>query len=101
MCSHSSTGGGMRAEWRIGFMVWAFVVAGCKEASDVASPDDPAPSRETGAESGSAWGHDAHAKEATTLYIWASDQDGASPDFLAVIDFDRKSPDYGKVLKTL
>ena len=39
--------------------------------------------------------------EATTLYIWASDQARVAPDFLAVIDFDRKSPNYGKVLKTV
>ena len=45
--------------------------------------------------------HGGHAKEATTLYVWASDQAHVAPDFLAVIDFDRKSPDYGKVLRTV
>jgi selenium-binding protein 1 len=47
-------------------------------------------------------GHGGHGgKEATTLYVWASDQAGVAPDFLAVIDFDRKSRDYGKVLRTV
>ena len=45
--------------------------------------------------------HAAHGKEATTLYVWASDMAGAAPDFLAVIDFDSKSPNYGQVLRTV
>jgi selenium-binding protein 1 len=45
--------------------------------------------------------HGGHGKEATTLYIWASDQAGKAPDFLAVIDFDRKSSGYGRVLRTV
>jgi selenium-binding protein 1 len=36
-----------------------------------------------------------------TLYIWAGDQAHRSPDFLAVIDFDEESADYGKVVKTV
>ena len=46
-------------------------------------------------------GHDGHGGEATTLYVWASDQARVAPDFLAVIDFDRRSRDYGKVLRTV
>jgi selenium binding protein SBP56 len=46
-------------------------------------------------------GHDRHGPEATTLYVWASDQARVAPDFLAVVDFDRHSPDYGKVLGTV
>ena len=46
-------------------------------------------------------GHDRHGGEATTLYVWASDQARVAPDFLAVIDFDRHSRDYGKVLRTV
>ena len=45
--------------------------------------------------------HGDHGKEATTLYVWASDQARVAPDFIAVIDFDRSSPDYGKVLRTV
>ena len=45
--------------------------------------------------------HGGHQGEATTLYVWASDQDHSAPDFLAVIDFDRHSKDYGKVLRTV
>jgi len=37
----------------------------------------------------------------TTLYIWAGDQQRAQPDFLAVIDFDERSPHYGRVLRTV
>lgn len=36
-----------------------------------------------------------------TLYIWAGDQAHQAPDFLAVIDFDEESADYGKVIKTV
>jgi selenium-binding protein 1 len=36
-----------------------------------------------------------------TLYVWASDQARRAPDFLAVIDFDPKSKDYGSVLRTV
>jgi hypothetical protein len=36
-----------------------------------------------------------------TLYIWAGDQARIAPDFLAVINFDEDSPDYGKVIKTV
>jgi selenium-binding protein 1 len=40
-------------------------------------------------------------KKARTLYVWAGDQARVAPDFLAVIDFDEDSADYGKVLKTV
>ncbi len=36
-----------------------------------------------------------------TLYIWAQDQAHKAPDFLAVINFDEDSDDYGKVIKTV
>lgn len=36
-----------------------------------------------------------------TLYIWAGDQERVRPDFLAVIDFDERSPGYGRVLRTV
>jgi selenium-binding protein 1 len=35
------------------------------------------------------------------LYIWAQDQAQAAPDFLAVIDFDEQSPQYGKVINVV
>jgi len=35
------------------------------------------------------------------LYIWAQDQAHVSPDFLAVIDFDEESSQYGKVIRTV
>jgi len=40
-------------------------------------------------------------KQAKTLYVWAGDQARVSPDFLAVVDFDEDSRDYGKVLRTV
>ena len=36
-----------------------------------------------------------------TLLVWAGDQDHQAPDFLAVVDFDSRSPTYGKVLRTV
>jgi hypothetical protein len=39
--------------------------------------------------------------KARTLYIWAGDQARTAPDFLAVIDFDEDSQNYGKVIKTV
>lgn len=36
-----------------------------------------------------------------TLYIWAGDQERVRPDFLAVIDFNEHSHNYGRVLRTL
>ncbi len=39
--------------------------------------------------------------KARTLYIWAGDQARVAPDFLAVIEFDERSKNYGKVIKTV
>src|SRR5438045_6941805 len=35
------------------------------------------------------------------LYVWAQDQAHVAPDFLAVINFDEDSNQYGSVIKTL
>ena len=35
------------------------------------------------------------------LFVWAGDQARLNPDFLAVINFDDNSPDYGKVITTV
>lgn len=35
------------------------------------------------------------------LFVWAGDQGRTDPDFLAVVNFDESSPDYGKVVNTL
>jgi len=32
------------------------------------------------------------------LFVWAGDQARKAPDFLAVVDFDQRSPGYGKVV---
>ena len=42
-----------------------------------------------------------HPGKDKTLYVWASDQARVAPDFLAVINFDEDSEDYGKVLRTV
>ena len=36
-----------------------------------------------------------------TLFVWASDKAHKAPDFLGVVDFDKGSPTYGKVVKTV
>jgi selenium binding protein SBP56 len=94
----------MRRDRRISPVVWIAAVVvgtGCGPTPDAASPNASALPTEVSLHRDDADGHGGHAKEATTLYVWASDQAHVAPDFLAVIDFDRKSPDYGKVLKTV
>jgi selenium-binding protein 1 len=94
----------MRTDRRI---TWIAAVAavmvgtGCRETPDVTQPDVAALPTEVAVDGVATQGHGAHAREATTLYVWASDQAGVAPDFLAVIDFDRKSPNYGQVLRTV
>jgi len=46
-------------------------------------------------------GADGGPRKEKTLYIWAGDQGRTRPDFLAVIDFDERSPHYGRVLRTV
>ena len=36
-----------------------------------------------------------------TLLVWAADKAHIKPDFVAVVDFDRDSPGYGTVLRTV
>jgi hypothetical protein len=36
-----------------------------------------------------------------TLIVWAGDKAHVAPDFIAIIDFDERSPNYGKVLRTV
>ena len=48
-----------------------------------------------------AQGRDHRKGKEKTLYIWAQDQAHIAPDFLAVIDFDEESSNYGKVIKTV
>jgi hypothetical protein len=42
-----------------------------------------------------------HQEDEKRLFVWAGDQARANPDFLAVIDFDPHSRNYGKVLTTV
>ena len=94
----------MRRNRRITAIAWIAAVlvgTGCGQTPDVASPNFTAPSTEVSPDRDADDGHGGHGKEATTLYVWASDQAGKAADFLAVIDFDRKSPNYGQVLRTV
>src|SRR5262249_1990138 len=97
----------MRVDNRVLFTcITAFAVVGgvlaCFQSDKIDSPPTatrtsaPLADRDVGDDA-----HGGHGKEATTLYVWASDQAHVAPDFLAVIDFDRRSPDYGKVLRTV
>jgi 56kDa selenium binding protein (SBP56) len=42
-----------------------------------------------------------HAQPEKTLYVWTGDQARVAPDFLAVINFDEDSEDYGTVVRTV
>jgi selenium-binding protein 1 len=97
----------MRTDRRIARGAWlataAAMAAGtsCGPAPDAATPTAPAASGITLARAADPHGTHGGAKEPTTLYVWAGDVARAAPDFLAVIDFDRRSPDYGRVLRTV
>jgi len=40
-----------------------------------------------------------HQDHGDTLLVWAGDKAHEAPDFLAVVDFDRDSRHYGKILR--
>jgi selenium-binding protein 1 len=40
-------------------------------------------------------------QEEKYLFVWAGDQARINPDFLAVVNFDESSPNYGKVINTV
>jgi selenium-binding protein 1 len=84
--------------------IWITAVVagtGCGPTPDAGAPNSSALPTEVSLHRDDNDGHGGHAQEATTLYVWASDEAHVAPDFLAVIDFDRKSPNYGQVLKTV
>jgi selenium-binding protein 1 len=87
---------------RIALIVVALSTVRCDRSSTVAPPTVDKPSAAANSDrDDESDNHGGHDEEATTLYVWASDQARVAPDFLAVIDFDRRSPDYGKVLRTV
>jgi selenium binding protein SBP56 len=45
--------------------------------------------------------HANHEDDEKFLYVWAGDQARINPDFLAVIDFDERSRNYGNVITTV
>src|SRR5688572_28954122 len=95
----------MRTDRR--FVLWSTLVVVGTAAVAVACQDErtAAPTAVSHDPNAAARGvadpHGPHSRQATTLYVWGSDVAGVAPDFLTVIEFDRKSPDYGKVLKTV
>src|SRR3954452_7684577 len=44
---------------------------------------------------------DGNGRKDKVLYIWAQDQALVAPDFLAVVNFDEESSQYGKVIRTV
>lgn len=60
---------------------------------------------------GSLWGgsivqaHESHGHgngdKEKTLYVWAGDQNRVAPDFLAVVDFNEHSDNYGRIIRTV
>ena len=90
----------MRTNRPILWIAMVLVGTSCGPTQDAAAPGATALPTEVSAHRDDD-AHGGHAKEATTLYVWASDQAGVAPDFLAVIDFDRLSSTYGTVLRTV
>jgi selenium-binding protein 1 len=91
----------MRTDRRIIWIATIAIGTACGPTPDVASPTVAARRADVSLDRDVDDPHAAHGKEATTLYVWASDAAHVAPDFLAVIDFDRKSPNYGQVLRTV
>ncbi len=97
----------MRTQWSIALASAVIAVAlasaatSCKKATDVTAPIEEAASGAAFSKDDDGESEHRHSQDPKTLYVWASDQDHQSPDFLAVIDFDTKSSDYGKVLRTV
>lgn len=98
---------------RIRFLVAATaaaLAAGCSAIDDhsapVTAPRDAASAASmdgmdmSGMDMSNGEGHDDGAPP-KVLYVFAGDQARVAPDFLAVIDFDEHSPNYGKVLGTV
>ncbi len=79
-------------------------VAGCHKQEAPTEPDSGVDSR-LGRDRGPVYGDDddepAEGGEAKTLYVWAGDDARETADFLAVVDFDRGSRTYGKILRTV
>ena len=62
-------------------------VVACLAHSCTAAPDRPASTATT--------------RGSELLYIWAGDADEQEADFLAVVDAEPGSPEYGQILKTV
>ena len=91
----------MRTNRPILWVAMVLIGTSCEPTPDVAAPNVESLRTPVALHRDDTQAHGGHGKEATTLYVWASDQAHVAPDFLAVIDFDRNSRDYGKVLKTV
>jgi hypothetical protein len=63
--------------------------------------DNRSDGRDYGHDYGRDYGHDGRDDDGQTLLVWAGDKAHEAPDFLAVVDFDRNSPRYGKIIRTV
>ena len=83
-------------------LAFAGAMPGCSGDTEPTKPEAPAEvyQNRTSIEDGDD-AFEPHDGEPKTLYVWAGDAARRSPDFLAVIDFDRHSRNYGKVLGTV
>lgn len=77
----------------------ATIVVACRD--EVAAPPTAVAHTADSDDPGDAGMPHGRHREPTTLYVWGSDVAGVAPDFLTVIEFNRHSKDYGKVLKTV
>jgi selenium-binding protein 1 len=91
----------MHADRRIIGIIGVVLGTACSSTPDVVPTNVKAPRAGASLDQDKPDPHAGHTAEATTLYVWASDQARVAPDFLAVIDFDSKSPNYGQVLRTV
>jgi selenium-binding protein 1 len=97
----------MRRKWPAAFLSIvcaagaALAAPGCNPGENTAAPSGGGVDSAAALRAGDEETESHHGGEAKTLYVWASDQAHQAPDFLTVINFDRHSPEYGKILRTV
>ncbi|HYO46587.1 MAG TPA: hypothetical protein VEY33_07865 [Gemmatimonadota bacterium] len=86
--------------YREAILALVMAIAGCGDpeqgtrAAAAGGASDPAPDGAVSADASTG-------SPARRLYAWAGDLDRADSDFLAVLDADPASPDYGRVIATV
>lgn len=94
------------ARWSIaalppGLAALFLACAGSADSGESEDPGDSGRVEATGAIAAVAPPPDDSGGPSAYLFVWAGDADGADSDFLAVLDADAGSPDYGQVLATV